>query len=84
MVFPSQPTSTDTYTKGRRCWFNGGPMTSSNMRVYGMHLSAHGFYHRVFKFNRLSLYPTKFIFLHFHPLEVVYRYGDPQPQVSEN
>ena len=29
-------------------------------------------------------YPAKVIYLNFHPLEVVFRFRDPQPQVVEN
>ena len=32
----------------------------------------------------INLYPAKFIYLNFQPLEVVSRYRDPQPQVVEN
>ena len=32
----------------------------------------------------LNSYPAKLIYLNFHPLEVVSRYRDPQPQVVEN
>ena len=35
-------------------------------------------------FNQFNPYPAELIYLHFHPLEVVSRYRDPQPQVVEN
>ena len=34
--------------------------------------------------SRINLYPAKFFYLNFQPLEVVSRYRDPQPQVVEN
>ena len=36
-------------------------------------------------FQALNIpYPAKLIYLNFHPLEVVCRYCDPQPQVAKN
>ena len=32
----------------------------------------------------INYYPAKLINLNFHPLEVVFRYRDPQLQVGEN
>ena len=34
--------------------------------------------------NFFNLYPLSYLFLIFHPLEVVSRYRDPQFQVGEN
>ena len=34
--------------------------------------------------NNVNPYPNGLIFLNFQPLEVVSRYRNPQPQVSEN
>ena len=34
--------------------------------------------------NNVNPYPNKLIYLNFQPLEVVSRYRDSQPQVSEN
>ena len=34
--------------------------------------------------NRMSYYPAKLLYLNFQPLEIVYRYRDPQLQVTEN
>ena len=38
----------------------------------------------IFKFDFINPYPAKYIYLNFQPLEVVFRYRDPQPQVVEN
>ena len=37
-----------------------------------------------FSVVRVDPYPANFIYLNFHPIEVVTRYRDPQPQVVEN
>ena len=37
-----------------------------------------------FTINSYPCYPGKFIYLNFHALEVVSRYGDPQLQESKN
>ena len=34
--------------------------------------------------SKINSYHIKLIYLNFHPLEVVFRYRDPQPQVAEN
>ena len=40
---------------------------------------------KIFKcMNNVNPYPNKLIYLNFQPLEVVSRYRDSQPQVSEN
>ena len=36
------------------------------------------------KRGMLNPFPAKLIYLNFHPLEVVSRYCDPQPEVAEN
>ena len=38
----------------------------------------------VLSYLRVNPYPAKVISLNFQPLEVVFRYRDPQPQVAEN
>ena len=38
----------------------------------------------IFKKNALTPYTAKLIYLNFNPLEIVYRYRDPQLQVGEN
>ena len=36
------------------------------------------------QFISVNSFPIKLIYLYFYPLEVVSRYSDPQPQVTEN